>query len=80
MTLSPASPLTAFLMAPLAEAVFMPLVSDGGLGAELIGGWYGTGPGRGIALMFTLSGLLGIVVTTAAWTSRSYRRLSVAAS
>jgi MFS transporter, DHA3 family, multidrug efflux protein len=73
-----ASPLTAFLMAPLAEAVFMPLMTDG-RGADLIGGWFGTGPDRGIALMFTLAGITGIVVTLLAWTSRSYRRLNVAA-
>jgi DHA3 family multidrug efflux protein-like MFS transporter len=70
-----ATPLTAFLMAPLAEAVFMPLMTDG-RGAELIGGWFGTGPDRGIALMFTLAGILGVVVTLAAWASPAYRRLS----
>ena len=70
-----ASPLTAFLMAPLAEAVFMPLMTDGA-GADLIGGWFGTGPGRGIGLMFTLAGLCGVVVTALVWTSRSYRRLA----
>ena len=71
-----ASPLTAFLMAPLAESVFMPLMTGDGLGARSIGDWFGTGPERGIALMFTLAGLVGVAVTTAAWCSRSYRRLS----
>jgi MFS transporter, DHA3 family, multidrug efflux protein len=70
-----ASPLTAFLMAPLAETVFMPLMIDG-RGAEVIGGWFGTGPERGIALMFTVAGLLGVLVTAGAWSSRSYRRLA----
>ena len=70
-----ASPLTAFLMAPLAEAAFMPLMTDG-RGADWIGSWFGTGPERGIALMFTLAGLIGVVVTAAAVTTRSYRRLS----
>lgn len=62
-------------MAPLAEAVFMPFMTDGA-GADWIGGWYGTGPERGIALMFTVAGLVGVVVTVLAWTSRSYRRLA----
>ncbi len=70
-----ASPLTAFLMAPLAEAVFIPFMSDG-RGAELIGDWYGTGTDRGLALMFTLAGIVGIVVSLCALASRPYRRLS----
>jgi DHA3 family multidrug efflux protein-like MFS transporter len=73
-----ASPLTAFLMAPLAEAVFIPWMTNGG-GVDLIGDWFGTGPERGIAVMFTLAGLIGIVVTLLAWRSRSYRRLIPAA-
>ncbi|HEX5097796.1 MAG TPA: MFS transporter [Acidimicrobiia bacterium] len=72
-----AAPLTAIMMAPIAEALFMPFMTDG-RGADWIGGIYGTGPERGLALMFTLAGLIGIVVTAVAWTSRSYRRLTVA--
>jgi MFS transporter, DHA3 family, multidrug efflux protein len=70
-----ASPLTAFLIAPLAEIFFIPTMTDG-RGAELIGGWFGTGAARGMALMFTIAGLIGVVVTVLAWTSPSYRRLS----
>ena len=72
-----ASPLTAFLVAPLAEAVFMPFMTDG-RGADWIGGWFGTGPDRGFALLFTIAGLAGVAVTVLAWTSRSYRRLAAA--
>ena len=53
-----AAPLTAIFMAPLAETVFMPFMTDGA-GADWIGGWFGTGPERGLALMFTLAGLIG---------------------
>lgn len=70
-----AAPLTAFLMAPIAETVFMPLMTDG-RGADSIGGWFGTGPERGIALMFTLAGIFGVVVTVLVRASRSYRRLA----
>jgi DHA3 family multidrug efflux protein-like MFS transporter len=74
-----AAPLTAFAMAPLAETVFMPLMTDGS-GADWIGGWFGTGPERGLGLMFVLAGLIGVVVTLAVMGSRSYRRLSAVAS
>jgi MFS transporter, DHA3 family, multidrug efflux protein len=69
-----ASPLTAFLMAPLAESVFMPFMTDGH-GARWLGDWFGTGPDRGLALMFTIAGVLGVAATVRAWTSKSYRRL-----
>jgi MFS transporter, DHA3 family, multidrug efflux protein len=74
-----ASPLTAFLVAPLAETVFMPLMTDGA-GADTIGWWFGTGPDRGIGLMFTVAGLIGVVVTALAWSSRSARRLQIAST
>ena len=70
-----AAPVTAFLMAPLAEAVFIPFMTDGG-GADSIGSWFGIGPDRGIALMFTLAGLLGVIVTVATRASRSYRLMT----
>jgi DHA3 family multidrug efflux protein-like MFS transporter len=72
-----AAPLTAFLMAPLAETVFIPWMTDG-RGADWIGDWFGTGAERGLALMFTLAGIVGVVVTVVARLSRSYRRLSAA--
>lgn len=70
-----ASPLTAFLIGPLAEFVFIPFMTAG-LGAELIGGWFGTGPARGIALVFTLAGVVGVVITVIAFRSKYYRQLS----
>jgi DHA3 family multidrug efflux protein-like MFS transporter len=69
-----AAPITAIAMGPLAERIFMPFMTDG-RGADWIGDWYGTGPERGLALVFTLAGLIGVVVTLAVWGSRSYRRL-----
>ena len=72
-----ASPFTAFLIAPIAEVVFMPFMTDGS-GADWIGDWFGTGPDRGIALMFTLAGLVGVAITLLAWNSKSYRRLTAA--
>ena len=72
-----ASPLTAFLIGPLTQFFFIPLMTDGA-GADLIGDWFGTGPARGIALVFTLAGALGLMVTILAFNSRYYRQLSAA--
>ena len=70
-----ASPLTAFLIGPLTQLVFIPF-DDRRAGARLIGGWFGTGPDRGIALVFVLTGIIGLVVTGLALSSRYYRQLS----
>ena len=70
-----ASPLTAFLISPVAQFVFIPTMTDG-LGARLIGGWFGTGADRGIALVFVLTGVVVKAAAIVALTSRPYRRLS----
>ena len=72
-----ASPLTAFLIAPITQFVFVPLMTDGA-GASAIGDWYGRGPERGIAIVFSIAGLLGVLATLAAFRSQSYRRISAA--
>lgn len=69
-----ASPLTAIAVGPFAQEVMMPWMTDGG-GADAIGDWYGTGPDRGLAMMFTVAGLLGIIISALAILSRPYRRL-----
>ena len=70
-----ASPLTAFLIAPVTQFVFIPLMTTGA-GADAIGDWYGRGPERGIALVFTAAGFVGVIATIAAFNSKSYRQLS----
>lgn len=72
-----ASPLTAFLIGPLTQFMAIPFMTTG-TGARLIGGWFGTGADRGMALVFCVTGVLGVVLTLAAFASRSYRRLSEA--
>lgn len=70
-----ASPLTAFLIAPVAQFVCIPLMTDG-LGARTIGGWFGTGADRGLALVFVVTGVIGLAATLVALRSGPYRRLS----
>jgi DHA3 family multidrug efflux protein-like MFS transporter len=69
-----AAPLTSIAIAPLTETFFMPSMTDG-WGADAIGSWFGTGPERGIALVFTVAGLIGVVASILLWLSRSYRQL-----
>lgn len=70
-----ASPLTAFLIGPLTQFIVIPFMTDGA-GARLIGGWFGTGPDRGIALVFTVAGVIGVLVAIAALRSRPFHLLS----
>jgi MFS transporter, DHA3 family, multidrug efflux protein len=70
-----ASPVTAFVIGPVAQFVFIPFMTTGA-GVDLLGGWFGTGADRGLALLFSLAGLIGLVVTLLAMRSRSYRVLS----
>jgi len=66
-----ASPVTAFVIGPVAQYIFIPFMTTG-YGAELIGSWYGVGPGRGIALVFSIAGIIGLLVTLVAMRSHDY--------
>jgi len=70
-----ASPVTAFLIGPIAQWIFIPLMTTG-VGVTLIGDWFGTGRDRGMALLFIVSGLIGLIVTLFAIRSHAYRILS----
>ncbi len=72
-----ASPLTAFLIGPITQFAVIPFMTDG-WGARTIGPWFGTGPDRGIALVFVIVGIIGLVATLLALGSRYYRDLSAA--
>ncbi|MBP9827795.1 MFS transporter [Patescibacteria group bacterium] len=72
---STASPVTTLFIGPLTQWFFIPFMTTGA-GVTLIGGWFGVGDARGIALVFTVAGILGLTVTLAARFSASYRRLS----
>jgi DHA3 family multidrug efflux protein-like MFS transporter len=70
-----ASPITAFLIGPIAELWVSPSMSGGTL-ATLIGSWFGTGPARGMALVFIVAGVIGLLVTLLAFRTGAYRQLS----
>jgi DHA3 family multidrug efflux protein-like MFS transporter len=70
-----ASPITAFLIGPIAQFVFIPFMTTGP-GVDLLGSWFGTGVDRGIGLLFIVAGCIGFLVTLLAMRSYSYRVLS----
>jgi DHA3 family multidrug efflux protein-like MFS transporter len=70
-----ASPLTTFLIGPIAETFFIPFMTTGA-GVGLIGSWFGTGPARGIALVFVVTGIIGLILTIVAMNTKYYKLLS----
>ncbi|HEX5759080.1 MAG TPA: MFS transporter [Thermoanaerobaculia bacterium] len=68
-------PLGYLLAGPLADHVFVPLLLPGGPLADSVGRAIGVGPGRGIALLFLVLGLL--VLATVAVAARQPRLLHV---
>jgi MFS family permease len=69
-------PLAFLLAGPLADRVFEPLMRPGGALAESLAGMLlGVGPGRGIGLMFVISGILLMVATTFAFLNPRIRNL-----
>jgi DHA3 family multidrug efflux protein-like MFS transporter len=70
-----ASPITAFMIGPITQLIFIPFMTTGA-GVEMLGPWFGTGADRGLALLFTAAGLVGLAVTLIAMRSKAYRQLS----
>ncbi|KAA2245439.1 MFS transporter [Chitinophaga agrisoli] len=71
-----ASPLTAFMIGPIAQFIFIPFMTTGA-GVDILGNWFGTGTDRGIALLFIVTGIVGLIVTIIAMQTYAYRSLSL---
>jgi MFS family permease len=70
-------PVAFALAGPLAERVFEPLMADGGRLAPVFGRAIGTGPGRGIGLIFVLAGALSMLATLIILIHPRIRRLEL---
>lgn len=70
-----ASPLTAFAIGPITQFIFIPFMTTGA-GVDLIGDWYGVGANRGMALVFSITGIIGLVITILARRTKYYGILS----
>lgn len=67
MVAGAAAPFAYLLAGPLADGVFEPLLAAGGPLAGSLGPLLGTGPGRGIGLLFVLMGLIKMGVAAAGY-------------
>jgi len=70
-----AAPITAFVIAPIAEFVVIPFMNTDA-GRQAWGWLLGDGLGRGIALVFLFAGLATVALGLLAFLTRSYRTLS----
>jgi DHA3 family multidrug efflux protein-like MFS transporter len=72
---SAAAPVTAFLIAPIAEFLIIPYMNSDAGRASL--GWLlGDGQARGIALVFLVAGVVMVLAAVGAFFTRSYRTIS----
>lgn len=71
-------PLAFLIAGPLADYVFEPLFRTGGSFHDtFLGNLLGTGPGRGIGLMFIISGLTGILASILAYMNPGIRNVEI---
>lgn len=72
---SASSPLTAFIIAPVAQFIIIPYMKTDA-GKQAFGWLLGAGEARGIALVFVVASLIMLVVAIFAFRTRAYRRLT----
>lgn len=77
MLVSAATPIAYVLIGPLSDGVFEPLMAKDGPLAGSLGSLIGTGEGRGIALMFLVTGVLMLAVAAYAYTRPRLRAIDV---
>lgn len=72
---SASSPITAFIVAPIAQFAIIPFVNSDA-GKQMFTWLLGTGQARGIALVFLVASLIMFIVVLFAFKTRAYRQLS----
>lgn len=73
MMTSLAQPLGYLIAGPLADKIFGPMLAPNGVLAGSVGRILGTGPGRGIGLVFVLVGVLATAATVSGYLYRPLR-------
>lgn len=69
-------PVSYAIAGPLADSVFTPALSAGGALVAWLGPWFGTGPGRGIALLLMCAGAVKAVIVLTGAADRKLQRLN----
>jgi MFS transporter, DHA3 family, macrolide efflux protein len=77
MVLLCVTPFVGLVAGPLADDVFEPAMVPGGVLAGTMGSLLGTGPGRGIAVIFIVLGLMTLINVAVAWMNPRVRHLDV---
>ena len=72
---SAAAPITAFIVAPIAEFLIIPYMNSAE-GKNSVGWLLGEGEARGIALVFLFSGLIMVLAACMAFMTKSYVKLA----
>ena len=72
---SAAAPITAFIVAPIAEFLIIPYINSAE-GKNSVGWLLGEGEARGIALVFLFSGLIMVLAACMAFMTKSYIKLA----
>jgi len=75
MILRASLPLAYVAAGPLADRVFKPLLTEGGLLSGSIGAFLGVGPGRGIGLFYITIGIVVVLATTLSYLHPRFRLL-----
>jgi MFS family permease len=70
-----ATPIAFVSAGPLADGVFEPLLLERGALVNTLGPIFGTGPGRGSALLITLTGLAVVAIAAIGWLFPSVRNI-----
>jgi hypothetical protein len=70
-----ALPLGLLITAPLAEIVLEPALQPSGALTATLGGLIGVGDGRGIGLIFILTGVFNVLIVALAWLNPHIRRV-----
>ncbi len=72
---SAAAPITAFIVAPIAEFLIIPYINSAE-GKKSVGWLLGEGEARGIALVFLFSGVIMVLAACLAFMTKSYVKLA----